>query len=526
MNRLILILALTALPLFAARPAMSLPREIVPGRLRLSSSADVAPRSNAIGDIEFNAANGDIWISTGNGIAVSRDGGDSWETKLSGQGFSAISVLGNWVWAAASYDFEDPNDPNNSLPAGDAFYVSFDGGETFEHYREEEAEGLGKLAYDLAIIPIDGDTVVYAACFYGGLIRSEDAGTTWTNVFPDGSTELDYSDLAHRFFSIAADTSADPPNIWAGSARGFFMSAGGEDSIWTVFDTSSGWVVDTFVDTIFTDSIEIDTIEITYDSSRVISGNWTISIDFLYSDSTTTMFACTRPTSENNDGSDYTAISFTEDNGATWDRTGVGYVAWNMGFTGDTLWTACSHGLSRVFAPRYDDSDTVEIEGIDAITGLPLRILVDEVVSVTDCGGRLFVGTYSEGLAFSDDRGETWRILANFPDPNDAAADDPNADNPDEYVYAYPNPFSPRYHGGCFFVFNPVADGPVKIELFNYDIRSVATIFDGGDFIPGESYRVQWDGTLENGEYPDNGLYFFKITSGDDALWGKLMIIK
>jgi len=169
--------------------------------------------------------------------------------------------------------------------------------------------------------------------------------------------------------------------------------------------------------------------------------------------------------------------------------------------------------------------DTVEISGTDAITGLPLRILVPEVISVTDCGGRLYVGTYSEGLAFSDDRGATWKILSNFPDPELAAKDDPGADNPQNYVYAYPSPFSPRYHGGCFFVFKPRTAGAARIELFDYNIDKIRTIWDGGYFSAGQKARVQWDGKLANGNIPDNGLYFFKITTPDGEFWGKLVIV-
>ena len=528
---------LLVLPVLAV-PKISLPPGVSPGdRFRpFWATGDDAPSSNAIGDIEYNPENGDIWVSTGSGISVSHDGARTWENKLSGNGFAALAVLGDWVWAAASYDYEDPTDPNNSLPAGDAFYISFDGGETFEHCTTaNEATGVGKLAYDIAIFPDGEDTLVYAACFYGGLIYSSDRGATWQNAFPDGSDSLNYSDLGHRFFSVAVDTSVDPPEVWAGSARGLFVGREGTFA-WEKIDTAGHWIPDSIpiFDTTWVDSstFEVDSVSNYYivwgrDSldEGALSGNWIISIDLLNGDSTG-VFACTRATSTNNAGGDYDAISFSFDNGTTWHQTGDGYVAWNMGFTGDTLWAACKHGLSRSFPPDYTTSDTVKISGTDVNSGNHIDVLLDEVVSATDCDSILCVGTYSEGIAITPDRGETWRIVAHFPSASEAATQDPNADPADpDYVYAFPNPYSPVYHKSCFFAFEAINDAPVTIELFDYDIRKVATIYNGDVQQQGKC-RIQWDGTLDNGAYPKNGLYFFKIEQDDKTRWGKLMIAK
>ena len=48
------------------------------------------------------------------------------------------------------------------------------------NFAPEQSAYYGKLAYDLAAY----DSIAYAACFYGGLIRSTDWGTTWTNLYP------------------------------------------------------------------------------------------------------------------------------------------------------------------------------------------------------------------------------------------------------------------------------------------------------------------------------------------------------
>ena len=538
-----LLILLTILPVFLGATGLFLPEAV-------TSTTNNAPGANTIGDIEYNAGTGDIWITTGSGISRSTDNGESWSTFFPDTGFSAISLLGDWVFAAPSYEVEDPSDENSSLPAGNGFYVSFDRGENFSHVVPDNADGVGQIAYDIALVPSGADTFIYAACFYGGLLVSSDRGESWINYFPEAAESLDYGDLSHRFFSVAADTSVDPPLIWAGSADGLFSGHPGEFA-WDWFTYEGHWIPDSILltdSTIVVDSSwvaeslvvdttwDIDTTDqyiVTWNldtlGSGAISGNWIISIDFLYDDASdsTTMFACTRYTSTNNSGPDFDAISFTDNSGRDWSQTGDGYVTWNMGFTGDTLWAASTHGLSRGFPPDYSAMDTVHLAGTDRTSGEFIEIMVDEVVSATLCGSRFFVGTYSEGLLYSDNRGETWTIIATFPDPDSAAAEDPDAGD-DDYVYAFPSPYSPKYHKSCFFVFDAggkSAGAEVEIELYDYDIQKVADIFRG-TVDPSDKSRVQWDGILPGGDYPKNGVYYFRVTVNGDERWGKLMIVK
>ncbi len=554
--KILLYLILIAGALIATPILIELPNGATPNTPAIALSAgEDSPPSNAIGDIEYNAANGDIWISTGNGIAVSRDSGTTWESFLDGKGFSALAVLGDWIFAAESYDAQDPADPNGSLPAGNGFYASWDNGETFTHIDSfldqdvRRASRIGQLAYDIIIVPEGSDTGIYAACFYGGLLYSPDGGSTWEELVVDGQDSIDFTYLGHRFFSIAADTSEEPPLIWAGSAKGLFVGRP-DDFAWVWSDVNGHFLPESVAvyDTIWVDvdSFYVDSTSdyiVTWNTDPyaegTISGNWIISIDFLYDSSSTGFFGCTRST-----GSDggYDAISYTFDNATTWEQTGESYVTWNMGFTGDTVWAASTHGLSRLFPPGYETADTIDIYGIDLLTNLAVDILLDEVVSVTNCDGDIFVGTYTEGLAIAPDSldYEAWFILSHFPEPAEASQQAGYGADRD-FVYVYPNPYSPRKHGSCFFVFEPqsdyykVTDWEIKIELFDYDIQKVGTIgfFDAGsindlELVFGEDQktRIQWDGYLEDGAYLENGLYFYRITTPDGDSWGKLMIVK
>jgi len=78
------------------------------------------------------------------------------------------------------------------------------------------------LAYDLS--PYDSS--IWAACFYGGLLRSLDHGETWENIFVDTTLKKDFESksnalLAGRYFSVLVDPYHDDSVIvWAGSAEG------------------------------------------------------------------------------------------------------------------------------------------------------------------------------------------------------------------------------------------------------------------------------------------------------------------
>ncbi len=556
MKKILLLILITSWGLFAAPMMLELPNGATPNIPAIvSEGSQNSPPSNAIGDIEYNAENGDIWISTGNGLAVSRDGGATWETKLSGKGFSALAVLGEWIFAAESYSADDPADPDGSLPAGNGFYASWDNGATFTHIDSfvdqdvRRASRIGQLAYDIAIVPEGADTGIYAACFYGGLLYSPDGGQSWEELIVDGSDSLQFNKLAHRFFSVAVDSSVNPPVIWAGSAKGLFAGSKG-DFAWDWHDVNGHWIPDSVpvFDTIWVDvdSFVVDSVSefnvawnLDLETDGEISGNWIISIDFLYGAESTGFFGSTRSTGD--DGG-YDAISYTFDNGSSWDQTGDSYVAWNMGFTGDTLWTATTHGLSRIFAPDYNYADTVEISGTDLLTNLPVDVLNDEVVSVTYCNKSIYVGTYTEGVAIAPDsmNYEEWFILAHFPEPS-VASEQAGFDASQEFVYVFPNPYSPRKHGSCFFVFEPQdnyfveSDWNLSIELYDYDIKKICTIasYDGpgiADFGPvfeeDKKTRIQWNGLLDDGTYPENGLYFYRITTPDGDFWGKLMVVK
>jgi len=84
----------------------------------------------------------------------------------------------------------------------------------------------------------------------------------------------------------------------------------------------------------------------------------------------------------------------------------------------------------------------------------------------------------------------------------------------------YPNPFNPRTE----IAFRLLADMHVRLEVFNILGQHVITLQDG----PGRAgdQRVMWGGTDSQGGLASSGVYFYRLTAGEQTLTGKLMLLR
>jgi hypothetical protein len=179
---------------------------------------------NTVVDIVYDGTY--VWLATGNGVSGTRDGGATWRSFNRTNGFkrssiSALAAAGSRLWIATSHDTASPSS-GDLVPAGGGLQITDNFG---DEWRLVEPKGLsspGMLAYDLA--PYDSS--IWAACFYGGLLRSLDYGETWENIFVDTTLKNDFESksndlLAGRYFSTLVDPYHDDTVIvWAGSAEG------------------------------------------------------------------------------------------------------------------------------------------------------------------------------------------------------------------------------------------------------------------------------------------------------------------
>jgi hypothetical protein len=83
-----------------------------------------------------------------------------------------------------------------------------------------------------------------------------------------------------------------------------------------------------------------------------------------------------------------------------------------------------------------------------------------------------------------------------------------------------PNPF----HGRTMIHFSLPEEGMTSLEIFDITGRHVRTLIEA-DKEPG-NYRVEWNGRNSRGKEVSNGVYFYKLTSGDKSVTQKMVLLK
>jgi hypothetical protein len=84
----------------------------------------------------------------------------------------------------------------------------------------------------------------------------------------------------------------------------------------------------------------------------------------------------------------------------------------------------------------------------------------------------------------------------------------------------YPNPFSDQ----TTVMFDTRRNANVEVNIYNISGQLVKNLVDE-HFKPGK-YNVIWDATDQSGNKVDNGYYFCRITSGDDVITKKMVLLR
>ena len=84
----------------------------------------------------------------------------------------------------------------------------------------------------------------------------------------------------------------------------------------------------------------------------------------------------------------------------------------------------------------------------------------------------------------------------------------------------FPNPFNPTTE----ISFGLPASGQVTLEVFDVMGRKVTTLVNG-DMTAG-IHKVIWDGNSSSGEKVTSGMYFYKLTQGDNTVTKKMLMLK
>ena len=357
-------------------------------------------KGNTVNDLAYDPDREIVWIATGRGVTKYESGEFLTYDETNGLNanqIAALAVSGSSVWLAASYSevFE-----GEVIPYGAGFDLTTDDGDNWRSIKPEQASRVGQLAYDLEA----KNSTVWAACWYGGLIRSTDGGENWENLFVDSVAQKDYELgyydlLRNRFFSVAADTSPskeqrrkneinditwDGRLFWVGTSKNLRFTT---DSLlrktWFTYDTSSG---------------------LNYNSVSALACQYMhIDADTL----DTLLWVATSYFEEVNGDTVYFGGGFnrTSDYGSHWDTLtpeqafGSGKVVYDMATLDSTVWAACDSG--GLIKSRYD-GDSIVWETIfdkSPVRSVIIQIREDSTVTwfgTVDSGIYEFIYTYTD----------------------------------------------------------------------------------------------------------------------------------
>ena len=443
-----------------------------------------------------------VWIGGPLGLALSRNLGTDWDLVYpigGSQQLTALAGVGDTVLLGLGYSVEYYG---NAQPTGLGMRISTDGGATFTDCTPARGQTTSayELPYSLAITP----GRLWAACFWGGLLVSQDNGLTWYNHLMDGTvdtvdTGLSQDHPERLMYSLTAD---DQPNpwLWAGSLSG----------IWRSTDNGATWIY----------------------ANRLTSGltgDQCVAMNVQHYGDRRILWAATKPVTGTSGHSSISRFEYqegkwiTSENNEAWLNTRYDTLfsqpqlnVWGIDFQDSIIYLAATEGLFR--SVNWGHSwERLTIQNLQSGN----RSLVKRVTRVA-CGlGGLWAGT-EDGLWLSSDGGRDWRQLG-VRTPTEELADD-------HACLVYPSPFRPGSDpGGCKIAFSAHYGGTVSIRVYDDALEPVRTLVTD-DPAPREAlgeYARYWDGTDDRGRKVDNGVYHVqvKFSSGEEC-WTAVGVIR
>lgn len=483
------------------------------------SPTQTMPSSNSVSQILIK--NGVVYLATNKGLNVSTDGGATFQTNWGTNGptgisTNALAVTGDTIVVAASTSL---NQNGNSLPVGQGLYVSTDNGATWAHepqdvdstYDTTVVFGKNKL---LALpITTDVNNISYALAFYGGYLyaanfagglrRSNDLGKTWHRVVmppdyldyitqnPDSTYTFQLSPIAgkltqetnynHEAFSLYCDGDSA---LYVGTADGIDKTT----------DNGYSWH------------------KFNHQNEPGISGDFVVWLAAQNYGSVHNIWAASVNA---NDPTEVPALSYTTDEGGTWQNILQGHFFHSISFNGQIVYGASDDGLFRT--PDFGKSSTVITSIYDPTN--QQSILSKAFYAVAATGDSVWLAS-GDGNAIGIDPGtgfiqSAWDVLRTYVPVGTSNT-----------TYFYPNPFSPNLDVGRvhFDVKNP--NSTVTIRIYDFSMHVVRTLLQNAPRPTGE-IDVPWDGKDDTGNLVDNGVYFYSVVvNNEPPIWGKILVAR
>ncbi len=448
--------------------------------LHFTDNPEINISGNSITDIKYYDSS--LWLATGGGLSRTEDNGQNWHNFTTSDffskgGISAITFYGETIWIATAFDTLVPE---GNLPAGGGLSYSNDKGDTWNYIQQPGITNVQNVTFDIAVM----DSIIWTASWGGGLKRSPDWGITWQDSPPDTFFFDPLLRLNHRAFSVIAVDSV----LWAGTAGGINRSINNGET-WVNFNHQN--------------------------QNQGISGNFVVALAAQQTGNI--LWAATI---EAEDQSEFRAVSFSEDDGQTWNITLEGEFAHNFAFDDSVVYVPTDNGLFKSidFGITWDVISEIRDKTTNQL------LFTHEFFSAEISTGHLLWAGTSDGLARSDNGGTSWVLFRTF----ETLSDNNNISE----TYAYPNPFSPFRHnqlheeGHVRFHYRAEKSGPVTVRVYDFDMTLVREVESGIYRTGGAEYDAVWNGKNDFGEKVANGVYFYRVDlPGGKSVWGKVIVL-
>ncbi len=435
------------------------------------------------GIVDLLVKDSSVWAATGYGLNKTNDGGNTWQNfrtiHYGGKGgVASMEYMDDQtLWISTAFD---TSALDQQMSAGGGLSYTRDGGATWTHIRQpidsrDETEysptttNISNITYDIGFI----DSTIWITSWAGGLRKSTDMGKTWQVVTIDGKPFRAANDnLIHLAFSVLYANG----ELWIGTAGGIGKSTDGGQTF-EIYKHNA--------------------------SQPSLSGNFVVALGYQEYDGT--IWAATI---EAGDTSEFRAVSFTSNGGASWKTTLPGMFAHNFAFDGPKVYVATDQGM-YVSEDKGDNWYKLPVikdkqNGDEILTEIYYSGAIQKVNGLT----RLWVGS-ADGLAYTEDNGNNWHVIRSYVRLSK---------RPKPEVYAYPSPFSPSRHDYLRFECGDVEPSQIDIKIYDFSMEQVRAL-------PVTEYKPKWDGKNDAGEQVASGVYHFRAKVKGKIIWGKIVVI-
>jgi hypothetical protein len=422
----------------------------------------------------------------GTGIGYSTDGGEIWKYK-----------------------------PQPVHPRDSELVIDFEwGGQTLQQLAITTE--IQNVSWDLAI----QGNYIYSTSWAGGLRRFDFTNdeSEWESI----ALPLDNERLQYCGYIDDDNYQLNPldPNLGNSgnhNHKGFSVFAMGDSLLWvgTANGINKGTIRDECIDWVhYTTTVD------------GFSGNWVYGFESQQIDEETTrLWAVTWSTG----GVETNSISWTDDFGENWyyshylENIGAKVIDISVDEITQRVYVATEIGLYVNV-----DIENDYWERYDYPSEFGESILTEFTYSSETLEDILFYGS-GDGLAITNDDGINWDVIRFWKEPEDPSLGDEN-------FYAYPNPFyvndNLMMNGDGHIRFAFFTDGQQGVEdrmnynfdIFDFSMNYVVNdlYFSVGQFNKGE---IVWNGRNDWGETVANGVYFCRLTIGDETYWTKVLVV-